>query len=59
MYALVYDYVPNELSYCDRLMVTKYVAMFTELARFASTIVPTVDARKRKFMLGLRVEITK
>ena len=40
-------------------MVKEYVAKFTELARFAPTIVPTDDARKRKFMLGLRVEIAK
>ena len=42
-----------------RLTVTEYVAKFTELARFAPTIVPTDDARKRKFMLRLRVEIAK
>ena len=42
-----------------RLTVTEYVAKFTELARFSPTIVPTDDARKRKFMLGLRVEIAK
>ena len=42
-----------------RLTITEYVAKFTELARFAPTIVPTDDARKRKFMLGLRVEIAK
>ena len=42
-----------------RLTVTEYVAKFTELARFAPTIVPTDDAHKRKFMLRLRVEIAK
>ena len=41
------------------MTVTEYVAKFTELAHFAPTIVPTDDARKRKFMLGLRVEIAK
>ena len=43
----------------DILTVTKYVAKFNELARFALTIVPTDYARKIKFMLRLRVEISK
>ena len=42
-----------------KMTVTEYVTKFTELARFARTIVPTDDARKRKFMLGLRVEVAK
>ena len=42
-----------------KMTVTEYVTKFTELARFAPTIVPTDDARKRKFMLGLRVEVAK
>ena len=41
------------------MTVTEYETKFTELARFAPTIVPTDDARKRKFMLGLRVEVAK
>ena len=41
------------------MTITEYVAKFNELARFASIIVPTDDARKIKFMLGLRVEIAK
>ena len=41
------------------MKITKYVAKFTKLARFALTIVPIDDARKRKFVLGLRVEIAK
>ena len=41
------------------MTVTEYVTKFTELARFAPTIVPTDNARKRKFMLGLRVEVAK
>ena len=41
------------------MTVTKYVAKFTELAQFAPAIVPTNDARKRKFMLRLRVEVAK
>ena len=31
-----------------KMTVTEYVTKFTELARFAPTIVPTDDARKRK-----------
>ena len=42
-----------------KMTVTEYVTKFTELTRFAPTIVPTDDARKRKFMLGLRVEVAK
>ena len=41
------------------MTVTEYVTKFTELVRFAPTIVPTDDARKRKFMLRLRVEVVK
>ena len=41
------------------MTVTEYVVKFSELACFVPTIVPTDDARKRKFMLGLRVEIAK
>ena len=37
----------------------EYVTKFIELARFAPTIVPIDNARKRKFMLGLRVEVAK
>ena len=33
--------------------------MTIELTRFSPTIVPTDDVRKRKFMLGLRVEVAK
>ena len=43
----------------DKMTVTEYVTKFTKLARFAPTIVPTDDVRKRKFMLGLRVEVAK
>ena len=42
-----------------RMTVTEYVAKFTKLAQFAPTIVPTYDAQKRKFMLGLKVEVAK
>ena len=42
-----------------KMIVTEYVIKFTKLARFAPTIVPTDDARKRKFMLGLKVEVAK
>ena len=42
-----------------KMTITEYVTKFTELARFALTIVPTDDTRKRKFMLGLRVEVAK
>ena len=35
------------------------MAKFNELARFAPFIVPTDEARKRKFMLGLKVDVAK
>ena len=35
------------------------MAKFDELARFAPTIVPTDDARKMKFMHGLRPKVAK
>ena len=41
------------------MIVTEYMTKFTELARFAPTIVPTDDARKRKFMFELKVEVAK
>ena len=41
------------------MTVTKYVAKFNELARFAPFIVPTDKARKRKFMLGLKIDVAK
>ena len=42
-----------------KLSVAEYVTKFEELARFAPTIVPTDEARKTKFMHGLRVDIVK
>ena len=42
-----------------KMTVTEYVAKFNELARFAPFIVPTNEARKRKFMLGLKVDVAK
>ena len=42
-----------------KLLVAEYVTKFEELARFAPTIVPTDEARKTKFMHGLRVDIVK
>ena len=42
-----------------KMTVTDYVTKFIKLARFDPTIVPTDDARKRKFMLGLRVKMAK
>ena len=41
------------------MSVTEYMTKFTKLARFSPTIVPTNDASKRKFMLGLKVEVAK
>ena len=41
------------------MSVVEYVAKFNELARFAPTIVPTDDARKMKFMHGLRPKVAK
>ena len=40
-----------------KMTVTEYVTKFTELARFAPTIVPIDDTRKRKFRLRLRVQV--
>ena len=42
-----------------KMTVTKYVAKFNKLARFALSIILTDKARKRKFMLGLRVDVAK
>ena len=42
-----------------KMTVTEYVAKFNELARFALFIMPTDEARKRKFMLGLKVDVVK
>ena len=42
-----------------KMTVTEYVAKFNELAHFALFIVPTDEARKRKFMLGLKVDVAK
>ena len=41
------------------MSVAEYVAMFDELTQFAQTIVPTDDARKMKFIQGLRPKMTK
>ena len=35
------------------------MAKFNELARFAPSIVSIEEARKRKLMLGLRVDVAK
>ena len=43
----------------DRLIVIECVAKFNELAHFAPNIVPIDDARKRKFIPRLRIEIAK
>ena len=42
-----------------RISVAEYIAKFDELARFVPTIVPTDNARKMKYMHGLRTEIVK
>ena len=41
------------------MTVTEYVAKFNELARFAPFIVSTDEARKKNFMLGLKVDVAK
>ena len=41
------------------MSVAEYVAKFDELARFVPTIIPTDEARKMKFMHGLRPEVVK
>ena len=42
-----------------RMSVAEYTAKFGKLVCFAPTIVPTDDARKMKYMQGLRTEIVK
>ena len=42
-----------------RMSMAQYTTKFDELARFAPTIVPSDDARKMKYMHGLRTEIVK
>ena len=42
-----------------RMSMAQYTTKFDELARFAPTIVPSDDARKMKYMHGLRTEIEK
>ena len=42
-----------------KMTVTQYVAKFNELAWFAPFIVPADEACKRKFMLGLKVDVAK
>ena len=41
------------------MTVTEYLAKFDELARSAPFIVLTDEACKRKFMLGLKVDVAK
>ena len=41
------------------MTVTKYVAKFNKLACFAPSILPADEVRKKKFMLGLRVDMAK
>ena len=40
-------------------MVPEYIAKFEELARFSASITPTDEARKNKYMLGLRIDISR
>ena len=42
-----------------KMTVIEYVAKFNKLARFASSIMSTDEACKKKFMLGLRVDVAK
>ena len=42
-----------------KMSVTEYVAKFSELARFAPSMVPTDDSRKKRFMWGLRKDVVK
>ena len=42
-----------------KMMVTEYAVKFNELAHFATFIVLTDEAFKKKFMLGLRVDLAK
>ena len=42
-----------------RMRVTEYMAKFNELAYFAPSIMLTDEARKRKFIPGLKVDVAK
>ena len=42
-----------------KMTITEYVAKFNELACFTLFIVPTNKVRKKKFMLGLKVDVAK
>ena len=41
------------------MTITEYIAKFIELAYFALSNMPTDEACKRKFMLGLMVDMVK
>ena len=41
------------------MIVLEYIAKFEELARFFASIAPTDEARKNKYMLGLRIDIAR
>ena len=43
----------------EKMTVTEYTAKFDALARFAPSIVPTDEARRVKYMHGLRIDIVK
>ena len=42
-----------------KMSVAEYAMKFEELARFSPLVVPTDEARKSKFIYGLRTEIAK
>ena len=41
------------------MTVTEYVAKFNKIACFTPSIVSIDEAHKRKFILGLRVDVAK
>ena len=42
-----------------KMTVPEYTAKFKELARFYAFITPTDEARKNKYMQGLRIDIAR
>ena len=42
-----------------KMTITEYMAKFNEIAHFTTLTVLTDEARKRNFMLGLKVDVAK
>ena len=42
-----------------KMTVPEYTTKFKELARFSGSIAPIDEAKKNKYMLGLRIDIAR